>query len=245
MANLVVTTFYKIIDLPEYKDMRAPLIKFCGEQGLRGTILLTPEGVNSTIVGSRQAVDAFYQYAEATPELAGIEYKETYAQQWPFQKMKVLLKAEVVAMKAGPVDMNNRGEYVAGQEWDALINDPNTVVVDTRNNPEIAFGTFRNAINPNTEKFSEFAAWAKDYFKDYERDQPIAMFCTYGIRCEKSTAYMKGLGFTKVYHLHGGIGKYLEETKNRASMWKGSCFVFDDRLALDDNLQPIENAEWA
>ncbi len=243
MSKFVVTTFYKIVNLPNYRDLRAPLLRFCNEQKLSGTILLTPEGVNATVAGSKESINSLYTYIQSRPALADIEYKESYCEYSPFQRMKVLLKQEVVAMRAGAMDFTQRGEYVSSADWDEMITDPNIKVIDTRNDFEVEFGTFRGAINPKTTRFSEFAAWANEYFKDCDRSIPVAMFCTGGIRCEKSTAYMKKIGFHKVYHLQGGILKYLEETGNHNKMWQGSCFVFDDRLAVNDQLQSIEEEQ--
>ncbi len=237
----IVTTFYKVLCIEDPKALQLKLLKLCKEAKIKGTILVTTEGINGTVSGIRSAINNLYNGINEIDALLGIEYLETISQYIPFQRTKVLLKKEVVAMKAGVIDMVNRGLHVRPEEWDGLISQDDVTLIDTRNDFEVAFGTFDRAVNPKTQRFSEFAKWASEFFNQYDKNAKIAMFCTGGIRCEKSTAYMKSIGFNNVYHLKGGILNYLDKTKNKSGKWHGSCFVFDDRLALDDMLRPIED----
>lgn len=239
--SFVVSTFYKFVDLPSYIDLKAPLLKFCSDHKLKGTIILSPEGMNATVSGKREGIDAIYKYFQDIPEFSDMEYKESISSFIPFQKTKVLLKKEVIAMKVNDLDLAYSGEYLEAKEWNEKLASGKTVIVDTRNDCEVAFGTFKGAVNPKTQRFSDFPAWAEKFFHDADKDTEILMFCTGGIRCEKSTAYMsQKLGFKKVFHLKGGILQYLQDTKNQNSMWQGSCFVFDDRLALNNELESLE-----
>lgn len=239
--SFVISTFYHFAMLDNFEAMKEPLLEFCKENGLKGTILLAHEGINSTISGSREGIDHLYRYLQADSRLEGISWKESYAAFQPFLKMKVRLKKEIVAMGVETLDVDQyRGEYISPNEWDRFINDPEVMVIDTRNIYEIAVGTFKGAINPQTKTFREFPRWVEEQLLPFQ-DKKIAMYCTGGIRCEKSTAYLKQRGFQHVYHLQGGILQYFEETKNRNEQWQGECFVFDDRAMVDPNLTPSNN----
>ena len=233
---VVIAAFYHFASLPDYEAMRQPLLRFCNRHKLKGTILLAAEGVNSTISGSREAIDALLAHLRSDPRLAGLEHKESFHDNQPFMRMKVRLKKEIVRLGMDELDIDNRGIYVDPKEWDALISDPEVVLVDTRNDYEVHVGTFEGAVDPQTKNFRDLPEWvAKNLNPD--KHKKVAMFCTGGIRCEKSTALMKHMGFDEVYHLKGGILQYFEDTKNANGKWKGDCFVFDDRVAVNDKLE--------
>jgi len=229
----VVAAFYHFTDLPDYEAMQTPLKELCDAHQLKGTILLAKEGINSTIAGSREAIDAVLTYLLSDPRLQHLEHKESYCKGVPFQRMKVRLKKEIVTMGVPDIDPRHRvGTYVDPQDWNALISEPDVIVIDTRNNYEVEFGTFKGAINPNLETFGEFPTYVQEQLSP-EKHQKVAMFCTGGIRCEKASAYMLSQGFSEVYHLKGGILKYIEEVPKEESVWEGECFVFDDRVSID------------
>lgn len=229
----VVAAFYHFTDLPDYQDLRTPLKEFCDAHQLKGTILLAKEGINSTIAGSREAIDALLNYLRSDRRLQGLEHKESYCQGIPFQRMKVRLKKEIVTLGVPNIDPRHQvGTYVSPQEWNDLIADPEVIVIDTRNNYEVEFGTFKGAVNPNLETFGEFPNYVQEHL-DPHKHPKVAMFCTGGIRCEKASAYMLSQGFSEVYHLKGGILKYLEEVPKEESVWEGECFVFDDRVSIN------------
>lgn len=231
----VVTAFYHFINLPSFEEMKMPLLEFCKSQDLKGTILLASEGINSTISGSRQAIDALYKYIHDQIGIKNLIYKESKHDTQPFQKMKVSLKKEIVALGVENLNVEGlKGKYITPQDWDEFIAQKDVLLIDTRNRYETLIGTFNNAIDPQTPNFRQFPKWVADNMANVDKDTKIAMFCTGGIRCEKSTAYMKSVGFNNVYHLEGGILKYFEDTK--AQEWNGSCFVFDDRVALNKSL---------
>ncbi|MCD6035323.1 MAG: rhodanese domain protein [Rickettsiales bacterium] len=239
--QVVIAAFYRFAVLEDYEAMRPRLIAFCNRWKLKGTILLAREGINSTISGSREAIDALFAMLNEDPRLAGITWKESYADFQPFQRLKVRLKTEIVRMGKEDLNVNERGNYVKPAEWDALISHPDTITIDTRNDYEVKIGTFEGAVNPNTENFRDFPAWMQEWMKvqpEDVRSKPVAMFCTGGIRCEKSTALLREMGFEKVYHLEGGILQYFEDTGNKNGKWQGDCFVFDDRVAVNDRLEP-------
>lgn len=239
-APIVISAFYHFVMLDDYESMKEPLLKFCNDHALKGTFLLAHEGINCTISGSREAIDALYGYLRSDDRLKDFTFKESFAETQPFLRMKVRLKKEIVAMGVPDLDVDTyKGTYVAPKEWDALITDPDVVVVDTRNTYEIAVGSFDGAINPKTKTFREFPKWAEENLAD--KQQKIAMFCTGGIRCEKSTAYLKRMGFEHVYHLQGGILQYFADTKNKQQKWQGDCFIFDDRAVLNVDLEPNNN----
>jgi len=234
ITSHVVAAFYHFTELPDYEMMRIPLKEFCDTHQLKGTILLAKEGINSTIAGSREAINAVLAYLRNDPRLQSLEHKESYCQGIPFQRMKVRLKKEIVTLGVPDIDPRYRvGTYIDPQDWNELITDPDVIVIDTRNNYEVEFGTFKNAVNPNLETFGEFPDYVQEQLNP-EKHQKIAMFCTGGIRCEKASAYMLSQGFSEVYHLKGGILKYIEEVPKEESIWEGECFVFDDRISIDE-----------
>ncbi len=236
MNKIVVAALYKFVALPDFAALREPLLQFCIGQDLKGTLLLAHEGINGTVAGSRSAIDALIGYLRQDPRLADIEYKESFEDQQAFYRMKVKLKKEIVTMGIENIDPNQDvGTYVAPKDWNGLISDPDVVLVDTRNYYEYAIGTFKNAINPNTTTFREFPNYVANHLNP-KQHKKVAMFCTGGIRCEKSTAYLKQQGFNEVYHLKGGILKYLEEVPESESLWEGECFVFDNRVAVNHQL---------
>lgn len=237
MTTTVVAALYKFVRLPDFEALRAPLHKVMTDHEVRGTLLLAAEGLNGTIAGSREGVDAVLNFLRADPRIDTLTAKESYTQENPFYRSKVKLKKEIVTMGVEDIDPNDiKGTYVKPEDWNALIADPDVLVVDTRNNYEVKIGTFKNALNPQTESFREFPAFAKQHL-DPGKHKKVAMFCTGGIRCEKSTAYMKQQGFEEVYHLEGGILKYLENVPQEDSLWEGECFVFDNRVTVNHQLE--------
>ncbi|PZO40675.1 MAG: hypothetical protein DCF19_11780 [Pseudanabaena frigida] len=229
----VVAAFYHFTDLPDYEALRNPLKEFCDAHQLKGTILLAKEGINSTIAGSREAIDALLAYLRNDPRLQNLEHKESFCKGVPFQRMKVRLKKEIVTLGVPDIDPRYRvGTYIDPKDWDALIADPDVIVIDTRNDYEVEFGTFKGAVNPNLKTFGEFPNYVQEQLSP-EKHRKVAMFCTGGIRCEKASAYMLSQGFDRVYHLKGGILKYIEEIPQEESSWEGECFVFDDRVSID------------
>ncbi|CAN1209808.1 rhodanese-related sulfurtransferase [Tumidithrix helvetica PCC 7403] len=238
LEHVVIAAFYHFADLPDYQEICPILKSFCDAQNLKGTILLAREGINSTIAGSREGIDALLDYLRSDPRLQSLEHKESYSDRIPFQRLKVRLKKEIVKMGVPTIDPTRTvGTYVEPKDWNALIADPTTIVIDTRNNYEVELGTFERAIDPNLEIFSEFPSYVEQNLNP-ESHPKIAMFCTGGIRCEKASAFMLEKGFTEVYHLRGGILKYLEEVPPEESLWQGECFVFDDRRSVDAQLSP-------
>ncbi|MCM0589488.1 MAG: oxygen-dependent tRNA uridine(34) hydroxylase TrhO [Gloeotrichia echinulata DVL01] len=234
---LVVVALYKFVSLPDFTEMQDPLLSYCQTQGIKGTILLAPEGINGTIAGVRQAVDSVLYFLRSDPRLVDLEHKESYTDIPPFERMKVRLKSEIVTLGLPEVDPNEQvGTYVNPQEWNDLISDPEVTVIDTRNDYEINIGTFRRAQNPQTQSFREFPEYVRQNL-DPNQHKKVAMFCTGGIRCEKASAFMLSQGFTEVYHLKGGILKYLEEVPAQESLWEGECFVFDERVAVRHGLE--------
>ncbi len=227
----VVATFYHFADLNNYQEMRSPITDFCNSHELKGVILLAPEGINSTIAGSREGIDALLSYLRSDPRLQNLEHKETISDVIPYNKLRVRLKKELVKFGVSGIDPSKEvGTYVDPKDWNALISDPEVIVIDTRNIYEVEFGTFKGAIDPNLDFFHEFPKYVEENLSD-RKQQKIAMFCTGGIRCEKASAYMLAQGFAQVYHLKGGILKYLAEVPPEESLWQGECFVFDDRIA--------------
>jgi len=236
--TVLVAAFYKFAELPDYVRLREPLLGYCEQLGVKGTILLAHEGVNGTIAGAPEAVRALLDRLRSDPRLANLEHKESFASEPPFYRMKVRLKREIVTLgvpSANPSAM--AGTYVKPEDWNRLLEDPSVIVVDVRNDYEVALGTFEGALNPRTKSFSELPNWVAQEPK--LKDKPkVAMFCTGGIRCEKSTALLRSLGFAEVYHLQGGILNYLETVPKERSRWEGECFVFDERVAVDHDLAP-------
>jgi UPF0176 protein len=235
--GFLVAALYRFCRLERFEELRRPLAAFCCARGLKGTLLLASEGINGTVAGSEQAVADLIGWLEAMPELAGLEVKYSTAAAMPFHRMKVRLKREIVTMGVEDIDpRRGAGTYVAPADWNALIADPETIVVDTRNDYEVSIGTFQGAVDPHTKSFREFPQWVEKH-RDELEGRKIAMFCTGGIRCEKATAYMKSLGIEDVFHLKGGILKYLEEVPAEQSLWQGECFVFDERVAVSHGLE--------
>ncbi|KNC66589.1 rhodanese-related sulfurtransferase [Pseudoalteromonas ardens] len=234
--HFVVCALYKFVSLPNYQAIRQPLLDVMEANEVRGTLLLAEEGINGTVAAKREGIDALLAWLDKQPGLDNIVFKESYDETCPFYRTKVKLKKEIVTMGVQGIDPKEVvGTYVKPQDWNALISDPDVVLVDTRNDYEIEIGTFKNAIDPNTKTFREFPEWAEKNL-DPAKHKKVAMFCTGGIRCEKSTAYMKEQGFEEVYHLEGGILKYLEDVPKEETMWEGECFVFDNRVAVDHDL---------
>ncbi|MCE0557740.1 rhodanese-related sulfurtransferase [Motilimonas sp. E26] len=237
MSQYVVCALYKFVTLDDYQAIQTPLLDVMLQHDVRGTLLLAQEGINGTVAGSREGIDALLAWLKSDPRFADIGYKESLDDEQPFLRTKVKLKKEIVTMGVEGLDPKKVvGTYVKPQDWNALISDPEVLLVDTRNDYEISIGTFKNAVNPNTETFREFPQYVKENL-DKTKHKKVAMFCTGGIRCEKSTAYLKEEGFEEVYHLEGGILKYLEEVPEAETMWQGECFVFDGRVAVNHNLE--------
>ena len=232
----VVAALYKFVPLPDYVELRDKLYQYLVLNKVKGTLLLAEEGINGTICGTREGIDAVRQWLDADGRFEGLSYKESFAEEPAFYRTKVKLKTEIVTMGVPGVNPQHIvGTYVKGEDWNRLIEDPDTILIDTRNDYEVAIGTFKNAINPNTTSFREFPQWAAENL-DKSKHKKVALFCTGGIRCEKSTAYLKEQGFDEVYHLDGGILKYLEEMPEQNSLWQGECFVFDQRVAVKHGL---------
>jgi UPF0176 protein len=234
---IVVAALYQFAELPDYALLQSPLLKCCVDNGVFGTIYLAGEGINGTIAGSRQGIDAVVAHIQADERLRQLQYKESHAATMPFLRMKVRLKQEIVALGVPGVNpARDAGTYVKPEDWNALISDPNVVVIDTRNDYEVAIGTFEGALNPNTKAFRELPERIASE-ESLTQKPKVAMFCTGGIRCEKSTAYMRSLGFEEVFHLEGGILKYLEMVPEEKSLWRGECFVFDRRVSVKHGLE--------
>jgi UPF0176 protein len=238
----LTAAFYKFIDLPDYEERKEPLLALCEQHQVKGLILLAREGINSTIAGAPVGVHTVLSYLRQDPLLADLQHKESYADKPPFYRMKVRLKQEIVTMGVPGISPTRMaGTYVKPADWNALIADPDVVLIDTRNDYEVDIGTFNGAINPHIKTFAELPAWTKHAaeLKSPTGKKPkIAMFCTGGIRCEKSTAFMRAQGFEEVFHLEGGILKYLETVAPEQSQWQGECFVFDERVSVGHGLVP-------
>ncbi len=240
-APFRVAALYRFCRLERFEALRAPLAAFCCGRGIKGTLLLAREGINGTVAGSEAAIAELIAHLEAMPEFRGLEVKYSAADEMPFGRMKVRLKREIVTMGVEGIDpLESVGDYVELRDWNALIADPGTVVIDTRNDYEVSLGTFRNAVNPETASFREFPDWVEQHRSEL-KGKTIAMFCTGGIRCEKATAYVKSLGFDDVLHLKGGILKYLENVPAGESLWQGECFVFDARVSVGHGLVVGDN----
>jgi UPF0176 protein len=235
-GSFLVAALYHFARLNRFADLRDSLQAVCDENGVKGTLLLAQEGVNGTIAGTDAGIRSVLAFLRAQPEFAALEHKESRAAAMPFLRMKVRLKKEIVTMGVEDIDpLTIVGTYVEPKDWNALISDPETLVIDTRNDYETAIGVFRGALDPQTKTFREFPEWVKNNPGLHNKPK-IAMYCTGGIRCEKATAFMKSQGFEDVYHLKGGILKYLEETPPEESLWEGACFVFDDRVSVTHGL---------
>ncbi len=232
-----VVAFYKFVSLPDFAQIQDSLLAYCQAQGVKGTILLAKEGINGAIAGSHQAVESVLNFLRADPRLTDLEHKESAAETPPFERMKVRLKSEIVTLGLPEIDPAQQvGTYVNPQEWNNLISDPDVTVIDTRNDYEVNIGSFPGAQNPQTSSFREFPDYVRRNL-DPTKHKKVAMFCTGGIRCEKASAFMLAQGFAEVYHLKGGILKYLEEVPSAESLWEGECFVFDERVAVRQGLE--------
>jgi UPF0176 protein len=237
-AMFTIAALYHFTRFPDPAALKGPLLALAEAQGIKGSLLLAAEGINGTIAGSRAAIDAMLAHLRALPGCADLEHKESFAEAQPFGRMKVRLKREIVTMGQPDIDPRARvGHYVAAQDWNALISEPDVAVIDTRNDYEVEIGTFRSAVDPGTRSFRDFPAWWQAN-KDRFHNKRIAMFCTGGIRCEKSTNYLLGQGVPEVYHLKGGILKYLEDVPEAESLWQGQCYVFDQRVSVGHGLVP-------
>ena len=235
---LTIAALYHFTRFSDPAAIRGPLLALCQAQGVKGSLLLAAEGVNGTIAGPRAGIDAVLAHLRALPGCADLTHKEAQSDTMPFGRMKVRLKREIVTMGQPDVDPRARvGHYVAPQDWNDLISQPDVAVIDTRNDYEVAIGSFDGAIDPQTASFGEFPAWWAAN-KERFHNKRIAMFCTGGIRCEKSTNYLLGQGLDEVYHLQGGILQYLEDVPAEQSLWRGGCFVFDQRVAVGHGLRP-------
>ena len=242
MANFLIAALYKFVQLSDYTALQKPLFDYCEANQVKGTLLLAEEGINGTIAGSAAGVQAVLEYLRQDPRLATLAHKESWAEEMPFYRMKVKLKREIVTMGVPNVHASTMaGTYVKPEQWNQLIADPDVVVVDVRNDYEVSIGSFAGAVNPHTASFTEFPEWVKAQSAEgglLSKTSKVAMFCTGGIRCEKSTAYLRSQGFDEVYHLEGGILKYLETVPEEESRWDGECFVFDERVSVLHGLAP-------
>ena len=247
MPRFLTAALYKFVELPDFADLQPPLLTCCEANGVKGTLLLAAEGINGTIAGLEAGVRAVLATLRQDPRLATLEHKEAWAEAMPFHRMKVRLKKEIVTMGLPDVHpARMAGQYVKPQDWNALLAEPGVVVVDTRNDYEVLIGTFEGALNPATNAFSELPGWLEREMAPggqlaesggpNPKKPKVAMFCTGGIRCEKSTALLRSKGFEEVYHLEGGILKYLETVPEAQSRWQGECFVFDERVSVSHGL---------
>lgn len=235
-----IISFYKFINIEDLEGLRMFLLENCNAQNIKGTILIAGEGINGTVAGSQSDIEQFCALFNSLKGFEDVTYRQSYSFLPPFKRMKVNIKPEIITFKVDDLRIEEVGEHLNSDEWDALLKDPESIVIDTRNDYEIEFGTFYKAINPNTKNFSDFPQWVEENLSSQDKEKPIAMFCTGGVRCEKSTAYLKQKGFKKVYHLKGGILQYLNDRQGKEHLWKGNCFVFDDRLAVDQDLKSVE-----
>ena len=235
-GDILVAALYKFTQLDNFSALREPLLDYCMAQGIRGTLLLAKEGINGTIAGAPEGIHRVLSWLRADERINGFDVKFSHDDAMPFYRMKVKLKKEIVTMGIEGIDPNRLvGNYVEPADWNQLISDPDVTVLDTRNQYEVDIGSFAGAIDPKTETFREFPGYVKNNL-DPKTNKKVAMFCTGGIRCEKSTAYLLEQGFEEVYHLKGGILKYLEEVPESQSLWQGECFVFDNRVAVKHDL---------
>jgi UPF0176 protein len=240
LPQIRVTSLYRFTRFEDCPGIQHMLRLACEQRGVRGTLILAPEGINGTIAGSKEAVEEVVRQIRSLPGCADMKVKDSLAGEMPFHRMKVKIKPEIVTMGEPDISpLNGVGKYVPPGEWNALIQDPETIVIDTRNSYEVKVGTFKNAIDPATESFRDFPGWFRERRASLTggKAPKIAMFCTGGIRCEKATALLKAEGIDEVYHLEGGILKYLEEVPAEESLWEGECFVFDERVCLTHGLE--------
>ena len=236
--QILVAALYRFAVFNDPAELQGPLSSIASHHGVKGTLLLAREGINGTIAGTREGIDAVLAHIRKLPGCADIEHKESWAREMPFNRLKVRLKREIVSMGVEDIDPNQIvGTYVEPLDWNELISDPDTVIIDTRNDYEVSIGTFDGAIDPNTKSFREFPGWLNARHNELA-GKKVAMFCTGGIRCEKATAFAKQAGVDEVYHLRGGILKYLELVPPQDSKWRGDCFVFDERVSVGHGLEP-------
>ena len=241
--SIVVCALYHFVRLDDCEALQSRLLKLLLDEKIRGTLLLATEGINGTVAGSRQAIDKLLDFLRADERFRKMTHKESLSDDMPFMRSRVKLKREIVTLGVPDFDQTQfMGTYVEPADWNALISDPEVTLIDTRNEYEVQVGSFMGAINPYMESFREFPEFAKDRL-DPQQHKKIAMFCTGGIRCEKSTAWLKSRGFDEVYHLKGGILKYLEDVPEADSLWQGECFVFDDRVTVNHRLEPGSYAQ--
>ncbi len=234
--DTIVATFYKFVQIEDIAQKQQSLLEFCRDMAIKGSILLAKEGINGTIAGTQEAIDRTLDYLRRDPCFQDLQHKEARTKKSPFKRLKIRLKKEIVTFGIPEVDPNSHvGTYIEPKDWNRLISDPDVVVIDTRNEYEVKIGTFQDAIDPQTASFNEFPAYVKNHL-DPDKQQKVAIFCTGGIRCEKASSYLLSQGFQEVYHLKGGILKYLEEIPAEESLWEGECFVFDDRVTVTHNL---------
>lgn len=234
-----VAALYRFVSFAAPEILQPQILEHCIVGAIKGTILLAHEGINGTVAGSPLAIDALITYLRAIPGCAGLDVKYSHADEMPFYRMKVRIKKEIVTLGIDGIDPKREvGTYVQPEDWNALISDPDTVLIDTRNDYEVAIGTFEGAVDPQTKSFSEFPDWFRANREELESGKTkFAMFCTGGIRCEKSTAFLKAEGIDEVYHLEGGILRYLENIPEAQSKWQGECFVFDERVSVTHGLE--------
>lgn len=238
MSQVVIAALYQFAPLPEFESLQERLRDLCEQAGVLGTLLLASEGINGTLAGSRAGIDTVLTHLRADARFRTLDEKRSYADRNPFERLRIKLKREIVTMGVPAVNPREHvGTYVKPQDWNALLEDPDVLVIDTRNDYEVKLGSFRNAQSPQTENFREFPDYVARELKGQEH-RPIAMFCTGGIRCEKATSYLQDQGFEQVYHLQGGILKYLETVPKADSLWDGECYVFDARVSVNHDLQP-------
>ena len=239
--SFTVAALYQFTSFDDLEAVQVPLAELCEKSGVKGTLLIAREGINGTIAGSQSAIDTVLAHIRTLPGCETIEVKFSHAPSMPFRRMKVRLKREIVTMGQPDLDpVGDVGTYVSPEDWNALIDDPDTIVIDTRNDYEVGIGTFAGAIDPQTESFRQFPEWFREKRAEFEKEGKlprIAMFCTGGIRCEKSTAFLRSEGVDEVYHLKGGILKYLETVPEEESRWEGDCFVFDERVSVRHGLE--------
>lgn len=237
MSKFIIAALYRFVRLDDHEDMQQQLHQKMVELDICGSLLLANEGINGTVAGTRDGIDRLLAYLRNDDRLAALEVKESFADERPFRRTRVRLKKEIVTMGVEGIDPNHAvGTYVDPKDWNELISDPDVTVIDTRNDYEVAIGSFEGAVNPETESFRQFPSFV-DKELNPSKHRKVAMFCTGGIRCEKSTALLRQKGFDEVYHLRGGILKYLEEVPEAESKWKGDCFVFDKRVSVGHNLE--------
>jgi UPF0176 protein len=238
MTDFLTAALYKFVELSDFAELRVPLLACCEANQVVGTILLAEEGINGTIAGAPENVYAVLAFLRSDARFADLVHKESRSQKPPFYRLKIRLKREIVTLGVPDINPSQMaGQYVKPEEWNKLLDDPDVVVVDVRNDYEVSIGTFKGAINPQTKSFSELPEWVEQETA-LQHKPKVAMFCTGGIRCEKSTAFLRKVGFDQVYHLEGGILKYLEVVPEAESRWEGECFVFDERVTVGQGLKP-------